>query len=221
MTRRWRPALELPAFAVAALLGAWTSNRFAGPARRLSWLPQPAVLPVAAPAPVAPPVPMSPHAVPAKPLPEPPAKPKPSPSQPSSSRPSAVWDPAALLARYPPLQGQAYAEVDGEAARWLQLHGAMLLDARRSDVYAAGHLPGARSLPVWEDGLPGKIAALQAAKADPLLPTVVYCAGGDCEDSHLLAQKLWMAGFKNLRVYAGGYPDWTAHGWPSAHGDAP
>jgi len=144
---------------------------------------------------------------------------KPHPHIPIAKAPEpADWDPAALLARFPPLQGQAYADISGDETRWLQLHGALILDARRSDVYAAGHLPGALSLPVWEDGLAAKVAAL---KADPLLPVVVYCAGGDCEDSHLLAQKLWLAGYRNLRIYAGGFPDWETRGWPTHHGEAP
>ncbi|HET6330642.1 MAG TPA: rhodanese-like domain-containing protein [Holophagaceae bacterium] len=218
MRRGWHPVLEIPAFAAAALLCAWISNRAAGPTRRLSWLPQPAVLlaHTLAPPPPPPAVSAQTGTPPAKPRPEVPAKAKQLPPPESVN-----WDPAALLARYPTLQGQAYAEVDGDAARWLQLHGALILDARRSEVYAAGHILGARCLPVWEDGLSAKIAELQAAKADPLLPTIVYCAGGDCEDSHLLAQKLWMAGFRNLRVYTGGYPDWTARGWPVSRGEAP
>jgi rhodanese-related sulfurtransferase len=214
MARRWRPALELPAFIAVALLCAWISNGVAGPTRRLSWLPERAVpvitpfLPtptLPAPAPITPPKAEAPPAKSHKKAPVAKAEP-------------GDWDPAALLARFPPLQGQAYADISGDEARWLQLHGALILDARRSDVYAAGHLPGARSLPVWEDGLAAKIAAL---KADPLLPIAVYCAGGDCEDSRLLAQKLWLAGYRNLRIYAGGFPDWEARGWPTHRGEAP
>jgi rhodanese-related sulfurtransferase len=214
MNRSWRPALDIPAFLAAAVLCAWISNRAAGPTRRLSWLPSRPAFAEAIPRPPAATLPPVTPPAPRVPDPKPAAATKPKTASPD-------WDPATLLARYPPLQGQVYAEVDGDAARWLQLHGALLLDARRTDVYALGHLPGARCLPVWEDGLAEKIAALQAAKADPILPTLVYCAGGDCEDSHLLAQKLWMAGFRNLRVYTGGYPDWAGHGWPTAKGMTP
>ena len=209
----WRPALEVPAFLATALLAAWISNRAAGPARRLSWLPErvvPAITPAPAPA-LQPPTPI------ALPKVEAPAA-KPHPHAPPAKAESADWDPAALLARFPPLQGRVSTDISSDEARWLQLHGALTLDARRSDVYAAGHLPGARSLPVWEDGLAAKIAAL---KADPLLPVAIYCAGGDCEDSHLLAQKLWLAGYRNLRIYAGGFPDWEARGWPTHRGEQP
>jgi rhodanese-related sulfurtransferase len=119
------------------------------------------------------------------------------------------------------LEGRPYADITNDETRWLQTHGALILDARRSDVYAAGHIPGARSLPVWEDGLQAKIAGLGAANADPLLPLVVYCAGGDCEDSHLLGQKLWLAGYRNVRIYTDGFPGWLAHGWPAHRGENP
>ena len=209
MERSWHPALELPALIAAGLLCAWISNHAAGPTRRLSWLPEraaPTVAPVSAPAPIAP----------AKTAASPARVPRKAPALASTD-----WDPAALLARFPPLQGRPYANISGDEARWLQLHGALILDARRSDVYAAGHLPGARSLPVWEDGLPEKLARLGAEKADPILPVVVYCAGGDCEDSHLLGQKLWLAGFRNVRVYTDGFPGWRARGWPTHRGEAP
>jgi rhodanese-related sulfurtransferase len=181
--------------------------------RRLSWRPQP-IVPIAAPveAPKAAPVMAPPASTKAS---APPAK------HAKAAAPSPEWDPAALLARFPQMTDRPYAEVDGDEARWLWLHGACFLDARRTDVYAEGHIAGAALLPVWEDGLPAKIAALLHDKADPALPTVVYCAGGDCEDSRLLAQKLWMAGFRNLRVYSGGFPEWASRGWPVAKGAAP
>lgn len=215
---RWRPLIEIPALMVAALICAWISNRAAGPTRHLSWRPQaiPSA-PVAPPAshPVAPaPVMKASVASVKAPAPAPARKPK-------AAAPAVEWDPAALLARFPQLQGQPYADVNGDETRWLWLHGALVLDARRTDVYAEGHIAGAKSLPVWEDGLAGKIAALLQDKADPVLPTVVYCAGGDCEDSRLLAQKLWLAGFRNLRVYGGGFPEWAGQGWPVTKGTAP
>ena len=217
MERRWRPALEIPALFAAAFFCAWISNHIAAPVRHLSWLPG-RTIPIVAPAVPAPASaalpPLKAEAPLAKPHREAAAGRLPSPA-------STDWDPAALLARFPPLQGRPYANISGDEARWLQLHGALILDARRSDVYAAGHLPGAQSLPVWEDGLPEKLAHLGVEKADPILPVVVYCAGGDCEDSHLLGQKLWLAGFRNVRVYTDGFPGWEARGWPTHQGEAP
>lgn len=214
--RPWRPALDLAVLLAVALVCAGISNRLAGPTRRLAWLPEAPATSVIPPARAA--TPAAP--LPARPAPPPQAEaPRAKIAPPKAAVPD--WDPASLLARFPPLEGKVYAEVDGDDAHWLQLHGALILDARRSDVYAVGHLPGAQSLSVWEDGLQAKIANLAAAKADPLLPMVVYCAGGDCEDSHLLAQKLWLAGYRNLRVYSGGFPDWAARGWPIHRGAKP
>ncbi|MBS1767279.1 MAG: rhodanese-like domain-containing protein [Acidobacteria bacterium] len=212
--KRGRPWLDIPGFLLAALLCAWISNHFAGPTRRLAWIqeaPAP-VVPAPAIAPMAPSAPMA-------------SPPKSAVSEPAvrkiAKAETPAWDPAALLTRFPPIQGQVYGEIGSDDARWLQAHGALFADARRSEVYAEGHIAGARSLPVWEDGLAAKIAALGKAAMGPDLPLVVYCAGGDCEDSKLLAQKLWVAGYRNLRVYTGGYPDWTAQSWPTAKGPEP
>lgn len=125
---------------------------------------------------------------------------------------------AELLARFPPLLDRAYAEIDAEEARWLQRHGALVLDARRSAAHAQGRLPGARSLSVWEDGLAEKLVRLDAEGWDPRAPVVIYCAGGGCDDSHRLAEKLWPLGWRNLRIYTGGFPDWEARGWPVERG---
>ena len=216
----WKPWIEVPAFLAAALVCAGISNHLAGPTRRLAWKADAPLVTVPtlvkAPPPATAPVPVA--TLPPTPDPRPsPAKPK--PAKAVLTVPTVpAWDPADLLVRFPPLSGQAFAEVSSDDARWLQLHGALILDARRTAVFAEGHLPGAKCLPVWEDGLAAKIAAL---KGDPLLPTLVYCAGGDCQDSHLLAQKLWLAGYRNLRIYTGGYPDWVGRGWPVAKGETP
>jgi rhodanese-related sulfurtransferase len=45
-----------------------------------------------------------------------------------------------------------------------------------------------------------------------LKPILVYCSGGDCEDSHMLAQKLWGVQFNNVYVYKDGFPDWQKRG---------
>ena len=216
---RWRPWQEIPALLIAALACAWISNRFAGPTRRLSWIPE-RVVAVAPPAPAVAPARMSPPpATPTRPALD--RVPAPKPKTEAKPPAAPAWDPAGLLARFPPLQGQAYVEITSEETRWLHLHGAAFVDARRSDVYAEGHIPGALSLPVWEDGLADRIAKLRATTMGTDLPLVAYCSGGDCEDSKLLAQKLWVAGYRNLRIYAGGFPDWTAQGWPVAKGAAP
>ena len=91
--------------------------------------------------------------------------------------------------------------------------GALFLDARRSKDFAEGHVAGARSFPVWEsEVVRERVGELVAQGRDPSLPVVLYCSGGDCGDSHMLAQTLFGAGFENLLVYRDGFPDWVKRG---------
>jgi rhodanese-related sulfurtransferase len=106
------------------------------------------------------------------------------------------------------------------------LHGknALFLDARRTSVYEQGHIPGARTYSVWESDIDDKVQKLFAERSDTsaqALPIVIYCSGGDCEDSHMLAQKLWGIQFNNVYVYKDGFPDWQQHGAPVHTGANP
>ena len=147
-------------------------------------------------------------------------------ARPAGAAPAAPPAPAPkgeaeeLRSRFP-AHGREYAEVSGEAAAWLHARGALFLDARRSKDYAGGHVAGARSLPVWESELVReRVEALVAEGRDGTLPVVIYCSGGECEDSHMLAQMLFGAGFENLLVYRDGFPDWVKRGGPVATGGA-
>jgi rhodanese-related sulfurtransferase len=82
-------------------------------------------------------------------------------------------------------------------------------------VYEQGHIAGARPFSVWEADVDEKVNKLFAERGDPreqALPIVIYCSGGDCEDSHMLAQKLWGIQFNNVYVYKDGFPDWVKRG---------
>ncbi len=130
-------------------------------------------------------------------------------SHPEKPKPAPV---AELLARFP-VHGQPYVEIPGDAAAWLHARGALFLDARRTKDFAQGHVGGARSFPVWEAALvKERVEGLVAEGRDQALPVVLYCSGGECEDSHMLAQTLFGAGFENLLVYRDGFPDWVKRG---------
>ncbi|MBK9090143.1 MAG: hypothetical protein IPL90_14260 [Holophagales bacterium] len=120
--------------------------------------------------------------------------------------------PAELLGRFP-AHGQPFVEITGEAAAWLHARGVLFLDARRSRDFVQGHVSEARSFPVWEaEVVKERVEGLVAEGRDLSLPVVLYCSGGDCEDSHMLAQTLFGAGFENLLVYRDGFPDWVKRG---------
>jgi rhodanese-related sulfurtransferase len=97
----------------------------------------------------------------------------------------------------------------------------MFIDARRSADYEAGHIAGARSIPVWEHEADARVSALQAEGVLPDQVIVVYCSGIRCDDSAQLAEKLAFAGFFNVYVYAGGFPDWQFADGPVRQGKNP
>lgn len=99
--------------------------------------------------------------------------------------------------------------------RELDVDTVLLIDARNVDLYLQGRLPGARSLP-W-----GEInARLEAFLGEQPFdrPLVAYCSGYSCEDSFLLAQRLMAAGYRDVRVYEGGLPEWQDAGLPVEKG---
>jgi rhodanese-related sulfurtransferase len=129
-----------------------------------------------------------------------------------------------LTERFAPHPDKPYVEIGGADAKVLQSTGALVLDARRTSVYEQGHIAGARPFSVWESDIDEKVNKLYEERSDPreqLKPILVYCSGGDCEDSHMLAQKLWGVQFNNVYVYKDGFPDWQKRGGPIRTGSNP
>ena len=193
-----------------SLLAALIANRVAGPARRLAWRTS-----------------MPLHTAPANPPREPenrvqpllsgpdqhamvprPAAPVPTTKQVRPSAPEQATSPSAPIT-----------EISRQAAWQAFQAGLPFLDARRSGEFTEGHLPGAWSTPVWEAELEDRLLDFKAqrrpAAGDAI---VIYCSGGDCQDSQLLAEKLLAQGYFHLLIYRAGYPDWVAQGHPVEKG---
>ena len=89
----------------------------------------------------------------------------------------------------------------------------VFVDARDEEHYKSGHIPRAWPLNHYrpEDDLLKVLPACLAA-----VKTVVYCTGGDCDDSEFAALLLREAGVpgENLFVYVAGITEWTAQGLP-------
>ncbi|GAB2470639.1 hypothetical protein GCM10011375_38760 [Hymenobacter qilianensis] len=79
--------------------------------------------------------------------------------------------------------------------------GAVLLDVRRPDEFAAGHLPGAVNIDVTSPDFARRVAALDKTKA-----TYVYCRSG--ARSAKAADQLTQAGFTTVTNLLGGVLDW-------------
>jgi len=86
----------------------------------------------------------------------------------------------------------------------------LFVDARRTAEYEAGHITGAICISPWEADYERKISQLrQNPETNPEVPIVVYCTSSkDCTDSLDLAGFLSNAGFKNIVIYRGGFPQW-------------
>jgi rhodanese-related sulfurtransferase len=194
---------------LAAVVCAGISNLAASRERKLPWVgsyPRALVTePVTSAA-------QTPSAATARPAAPAEGSPQTAPSSPAASDASA---------RFPPHPDQASVEIGTGDSEALFREGRLFLDARRTSVYADGHVRGARSFPVWESDIDSRVKALYEEGLDQNAPIVIYCSGGDCEDSHMLAQKLYMVGFNDLLVDRDGFPAWEKRGLPITKGDKP
>ena len=94
----------------------------------------------------------------------------------------------------------------------------MFIDARDPDHYQEGHIPGAFEFyPYYpQDYLQAILTPCQIAEQ-----IVVYCNGGDCEDSESAALFLRAAAgvpAAKLFIYGGGMTEWEAAGLPVESG---
>jgi len=135
---------------------------------------------------------------------------------------SPVLSPAELVAAR--LRAQGLQLVDSGLAAQLfhdprfQRGGIVFVDARDETHYREGHIPGAYEFDPYhpDQYFPAALPACQAAER-----IVVYCHGGDCDDSESAALLLRDVGVatNKLVIYGGGITEWTTNGWPIETGD--
>jgi rhodanese-related sulfurtransferase len=87
----------------------------------------------------------------------------------------------------------------------------VLLDVRSPELYAAGHVPGARSMPQR------KIVAARLAAIPPDTLFVVYCAGPHCNGAARAAVRLARLG-RPVKLMIGGITGWLDEGFALAAG---
>ncbi|MFO1475915.1 MAG: rhodanese-like domain-containing protein [Verrucomicrobiota bacterium] len=97
--------------------------------------------------------------------------------------------------------------------RQLPTPAVVFIDARDAEHFRAGHIPGSYPLDPYhpESDLVEVLPACQLAEH-----VVVYCQGGECEDSRFAAILLRDAGIdaRKIAVYLGGITDWRAAAMP-------
>lgn len=206
-------SIRILALAGLALLAALLSNRLASPARRLAWAGSAVPLSPASPGPPATP---RPEGIRPEPVAQEPGKGPLPHSAPSRKSPS----PTSITTPIPePPSSSPVREISRDEAWEAFQAGTPFLDARRGSEFAEGHVAGAWSTPVWEADLEDRLLAFKAARRPGSEePIVIYCSGGDCRDSHLLAERLLRDGYFHLLVFRDGYPAWVAQGHPIEKG---
>jgi rhodanese-related sulfurtransferase len=99
-----------------------------------------------------------------------------------------------------------------------ELESTVFIDARDDRHYQEGHIPGAYQFDRYypEKHLPAVLPVCLTAKT-----IVVYCTGGNCEDSEFATLTLKEASVpqERLFVYVGGMTEWAANGWPIEIGE--
>jgi rhodanese-related sulfurtransferase/predicted transcriptional regulator len=85
----------------------------------------------------------------------------------------------------------------------------VLVDVRPAEEYAAGHIDGARSIPI--DELERRLAELPAERE-----VVAYCRGPFCAYAHEAVRQLHSAG-RQARRLEDGWPEWRLAGHTAPH----
>lgn len=87
----------------------------------------------------------------------------------------------------------------------------LVVDARTAEEYAEGHIPGAINIP------PERFKAIAGyLPTNKSAPIVFYCRGYNCTLSQSAAMAALRAGYTNIRLYRGGFPEWSAKGYKIA-----
>ena len=131
---------------------------------------------------------------------------------PTATTTATTASPASLLDKLPP---GTFCTVE-QAKKLFDDQTAEFIDARNPDEFAAGSIPTAFNIPP---------DAFAGGNFPPYLSTIasdrkiiVFCGGGDCDASLLVALKIKGSGFKDVIVFKEGYTGWTAAKLPTTGG---
>ena len=112
------------------------------------------------------------------------------------------------------ISGGVKSVTTAQAKRLLDENRATFIDARRSDQFEKGHIPGSLNIYAYEFG--DNIPKVMNLSKDRLI--LIYCDGGLCELSHDLSEELITFGFKKIVIYQGGWEEWSETDYPKATG---
>jgi rhodanese-related sulfurtransferase len=96
-----------------------------------------------------------------------------------------------------------------EAKRRYDDHSTLFIDARAFLSYQRGTIPRSLNVPLRRFKRMGKWLP-----RDPKAPLLVFCDGPQCGLAPKVADRLVKAGYTDVMVYLGGYPEWKRHNLP-------
>jgi rhodanese-related sulfurtransferase len=110
------------------------------------------------------------------------------------------------------------ARIDLEKA-WVLFRqkGVIFVDARDTEEFKQGHIKGALSLPIGNFDHQGPLFK-DLVPSDTSI--ITYCDGIGCESSLELAEVLLDSGYKDVKVFYGGWREWKDTGHPVEKGAA-
>ena len=109
-----------------------------------------------------------------------------------------------------PTQVEGATTVDAATAKALFDRGVPFVDVRGGGHYSDGHIPGAVHLNLATAF--GEAELAKVASKDQ--GVVIYCDGPTCNRSSNACSMAVSWGFKKVYYFRGGYPGWTAAGYP-------
>lgn len=98
-----------------------------------------------------------------------------------------------------------------EMKRMVDESSVAIIDARASDAFASGHIPGAVNIPY--DKLIDYVDELELA-ATPEEMVILYCWSPTCDFADQLSTELRILGYNNTRIFTGGWNQWVEAGYP-------
>lgn len=98
--------------------------------------------------------------------------------------------------------------VNREQLRRMAESGAVIIDARSPEEFAAGHIPGAVN--IHFEALHEYVDVMEALPRDRWV--VCYCDGPPCDKGEMLARELVAQGFPRVAYYYDGLDDWKRAG---------
>jgi rhodanese-related sulfurtransferase len=101
-----------------------------------------------------------------------------------------------------------------EMARIAERREMVIVDARAPREFDAGHLPGALNIDSAASS-DACLSTLHGVSKDA--PIVVYCQSNGCPFSAHVARALAKCGFRNLRLFPGGWIEWQSHKGSQKH----